>query len=200
MSRTYRRPYYKKSKRDNLSCRSHGSCPWCQGNRTHKDRVKQQAAFEEIREYGDFTAEWENLYFNQHSDWEEFPAIDCEYNILISHEEKMSDKAYLIQWGLLGEWWHVDDGATEDEVLDAILEWTKVRASREQIKQRLFGGFACGNHTGRHVYHATGHYTYLGVNSDLLPGQRAEVWEHLKENFDQGFDRTALFAGDAPEE
>ena len=32
----HRKPYYR-SKRFDRSCRNHGSCPWCLGNRTHKN-------------------------------------------------------------------------------------------------------------------------------------------------------------------
>lgn len=40
MSRTRKQPYTK-SKRFDPSCRNHGSCTWCVGNRTHSS-VKRQ--------------------------------------------------------------------------------------------------------------------------------------------------------------
>ena len=39
MSRTFKKPYTK-SKRFDKTCRNHGSCPWCLGNRMHKIRKK----------------------------------------------------------------------------------------------------------------------------------------------------------------
>lgn len=36
MSRTFKKPY-QKSRRFDKSCRCHGGCPWCLGNRMHKN-------------------------------------------------------------------------------------------------------------------------------------------------------------------
>jgi len=36
--RKSKRKEYRGSKRFDSSCRSHGSCPWCQGNRAHKNK------------------------------------------------------------------------------------------------------------------------------------------------------------------
>jgi len=33
------------------SCRNHGSCPWCQGNRTHQDTKARNEAQEQLDEY-----------------------------------------------------------------------------------------------------------------------------------------------------
>lgn len=33
------------------SCRNHGSCPWCAGNRTNKNKNKAQVAKKAIQEY-----------------------------------------------------------------------------------------------------------------------------------------------------
>lgn len=32
----HRKPYYNRAKSVDKTCRSHGSCPWCIGNRMHK--------------------------------------------------------------------------------------------------------------------------------------------------------------------
>jgi hypothetical protein len=32
-----RKPYYRSGKHDK-TCRPHGGCPWCRGNRLHSDR------------------------------------------------------------------------------------------------------------------------------------------------------------------
>jgi hypothetical protein len=42
MSRTYRKPYTG-SKRFDASCRCHGGCPRCEGNRKHSSRKRQPA-------------------------------------------------------------------------------------------------------------------------------------------------------------
>lgn len=33
------------------SCRNHGGCPWCTGNRTYKNQAKAEIARKEILEY-----------------------------------------------------------------------------------------------------------------------------------------------------
>ena len=40
-----RKPYFDSRKFD-YSCRSHGTCPWCHGNRTHKNK-KQEISCEQ---------------------------------------------------------------------------------------------------------------------------------------------------------
>lgn len=35
----FRKPYYK-SKRFDRTCRNHGSCKWCEGNRLHKHKKR----------------------------------------------------------------------------------------------------------------------------------------------------------------
>jgi hypothetical protein len=42
MSKTTRRDYTG-SKRFSNGCRNHGSCPWCQGNRQHKNARRAPA-------------------------------------------------------------------------------------------------------------------------------------------------------------
>lgn len=39
-----RKPFYRRSSRIDSSCRPHGSCPWCQSNRAHAAKVREQAA------------------------------------------------------------------------------------------------------------------------------------------------------------
>ena len=38
--KTRRKPY-RGSKAFDPSCRNHGSCPWCEGNRTYKNRKRE---------------------------------------------------------------------------------------------------------------------------------------------------------------
>ena len=50
MSRTFRKAYTK-SKRFDKSCRNHGGCPYCEGNRLHKHR-KQPTVEQELKQIG----------------------------------------------------------------------------------------------------------------------------------------------------
>jgi hypothetical protein len=45
----WRKPYYG-SKRIDASCRPGGDCPYCNGNRTHKDKKKSISAKEQLKE------------------------------------------------------------------------------------------------------------------------------------------------------
>lgn len=45
-----KRKPYRKSKAFDYSCRNHGDCPWCLGNRTNKHREKKRVAEEKINE------------------------------------------------------------------------------------------------------------------------------------------------------
>jgi len=33
------------------SCRNHGNCPWCEGNRTYKEKNKDKIAKKEIQDF-----------------------------------------------------------------------------------------------------------------------------------------------------
>ena len=50
MSKTQRKPY-RGSRRFDKTCRCHGSCPYCRGNRTHNDRKRRKAAEQAIAYY-----------------------------------------------------------------------------------------------------------------------------------------------------
>lgn len=50
MSRTFKKAYTK-SKRIDKSCRNHGSCSYCEGNRLHKHR-KQPTVEQELKQIG----------------------------------------------------------------------------------------------------------------------------------------------------
>lgn len=45
----HRKPYYKSGRFDR-TCRCHGSCPYCQNNRFHKTKIKEDAANFQIKE------------------------------------------------------------------------------------------------------------------------------------------------------
>lgn len=102
---------------------------------------------------------------------------------------KISDSAIArVRWGLLGEWWCARADATEEECLAEMLraDLTAPVSDKELIRDRLFGGFECAeDKKRRHVYFATGHYTYLkpGANRPLSEEARREQWATLiKEN------------------
>lgn len=46
----HRKPYYG-SKAFDATCRNHGGCPWCEGNRKHKFVVREKATAEQVKEY-----------------------------------------------------------------------------------------------------------------------------------------------------
>lgn len=46
----HRKPY-RGAKSVDSTCRNHGSCEWCHGNRTHKNDKRELAAEEELKEY-----------------------------------------------------------------------------------------------------------------------------------------------------
>ena len=51
----HRKPFGKFSgnytKSIDMSCRNHGGCPWCEGNRTYKYRRDLKAALEKMKEF-----------------------------------------------------------------------------------------------------------------------------------------------------
>ena len=48
--KSHRKPY-RGAKSIDSTCRNHGSCEWCHGNRTHKNDKRELAAEQELREY-----------------------------------------------------------------------------------------------------------------------------------------------------
>ena len=54
-NRKDRRKEYRKSKAFDRTCRNHGSCKYCELNRTHNDRKRRIAARKDIDEYLDNT-------------------------------------------------------------------------------------------------------------------------------------------------
>lgn len=45
------RKQYRKSKAFDKSCRNHGSCPYCESNRTYKKTQEDKIGKQEIKEY-----------------------------------------------------------------------------------------------------------------------------------------------------
>lgn len=52
MSRTRKKPYTK-SKRFDSTCRNHGSCGYCAGNRTYNKRKTEEHAEQDEKDYED---------------------------------------------------------------------------------------------------------------------------------------------------
>jgi len=50
-TRKDRRKEYTGSKAFDASCRCHGGCPWCYGNRIYQDLREREAADQEIAQY-----------------------------------------------------------------------------------------------------------------------------------------------------
>jgi hypothetical protein len=46
-----KRQPYRKSKAFDYSCHNHGSCKWCEGNRTNKNNEKRRIAEKEMRDF-----------------------------------------------------------------------------------------------------------------------------------------------------
>lgn len=46
-----KRKEYRGSKNFDRSCRNHGGCPWCEGNRLFKFRKNNEKSAEELREF-----------------------------------------------------------------------------------------------------------------------------------------------------
>lgn len=45
-----KRKPYKGAKAVDCTCRNHGTCEWCRGNRTHNTKKKREKAISEIKE------------------------------------------------------------------------------------------------------------------------------------------------------
>lgn len=56
MARTRKQPY-RGSRRFDSSCRSHGGCSWCEGNRFHGTRKRELSAEDQLRELQEEEAE-----------------------------------------------------------------------------------------------------------------------------------------------
>ena len=93
--------------------------------------------------------------------------------------------AFPIRIALLGQWWCARADADEDACLALIAEHAPIPAvRRDLVRDRCFGGFECKQDPKRrHVYLASGHYTYLHpeANGPLDEATRANVWRELIE-------------------
>ncbi len=49
-----KRKPYRDSKAWDSSCRNHGSCGWCEGNRLHSEKKRKTSAKEQLDRYYDY--------------------------------------------------------------------------------------------------------------------------------------------------
>ncbi len=109
----------------------------------------------------------------------------------MSKEKLKKNEIYLISNALLGGWFCVPEEISEDDALDFL--WDKVKKGgtileiptedKELFRDRLFGGFSCGNDPKRrHVYFALAHYTFLdGKQEPMTDDSRKEMFQTLYE-------------------
>ena len=95
---------------------------------------------------------------------------------------------YRIQWGLCNEWWCVAEDLSEEEQVQMCLSIRENLGTdfndcpTEYIRDRLYGGFPCGNGPHRrHVCFATARYSFIGASEGHYEPNRcrAEDWAHL---------------------
>ena len=109
-----------------------------------------------------------------------------------------------VHWSLLCEWWCVPISADINEVLTKIMATTTAPSvSSELVRNRLYGGFKCNDHTDcRHVAFNTGQFTWLNPedNTLLTAEERCEFWkEAIDASRESGqFIGGGLFCEDAP--
>ena len=53
-----RRKQYTGAKAVDSTCRNHGSCSWCQGNRIHKHEKRELAMEQRLKEFNQGTCKW----------------------------------------------------------------------------------------------------------------------------------------------
>jgi len=46
----HRKPYYRYCEQIDPSCKNHGGCPWCEGNRKYKNLKREQKAMAQLEE------------------------------------------------------------------------------------------------------------------------------------------------------
>ena len=52
------RKLYSGSKAVDFTCRNHGSCIWCQGNRMHKNEKRDLAATQRLEDFKESSCKW----------------------------------------------------------------------------------------------------------------------------------------------
>lgn len=112
-------------------------------------------------------------------------------------------KIQMVRWALLSEWWCAPIDADENEIAKLVAEMSQVglvvKGNLELIKDRLYGGFKCEEADKRHIFFATGNYTYLGTNSAVEAADREQDWARLLENGNSNnFIGGGPFTQDAP--
>ena len=124
-------------------------------------------------------------------------------------EQVLRKRTVRTQWGLLGQWWCVPLDYTPEET-EALLIYLRddlgpdfAACPLAYIKDRLFGGFGCGNGgERRHVYFAVGNYSFIaadqGYYSEANSSDRARTYNRLLENNADHYPGDGPFTADAP--
>jgi hypothetical protein len=105
-----------------------------------------------------------------------------------------------VAFGLLGAWICVPIDVDEDEAVEFAKSVAALQFPSHLVRDRLYGGFRCDHPDKRHVYVASGQYTYLGTNSPLSKEDRLDMWRELLENNPDDFLGGGPFCDDAPRE
>lgn len=103
-------------------------------------------------------------------------------------EVKPEPRFYRSQFAVFGQWWCVAEDLTAQEQEEMVLflrsETFAKECPMEFIRDRLYGGFPCGNDPSRrHVYFALGSYSHTAASEgDFYPNDlRDEDWQTLCE-------------------
>jgi hypothetical protein len=105
-----------------------------------------------------------------------------------------------VVWSPLSAWICVPFDATDAECAEAArcMAACPMTVPDALVVDRLYGGFKCGNSDDRrHVFVASGEYTYFGVNEPNGAEQRAETWRELIAR-DNHYVGGGPFTADAP--
>lgn len=124
-------------------------------------------------------------------------------------EQVLRGRITRTQWGLLGQWWCMPLDCTPEEIgalaiyLREELGPDFAACPLDYIKDRLFGGFACGNDdVHRHIYFAVGNYSFLaamkGQYWKATSSDRASTWDKLLEENGDCYPGDGPFTSDAP--
>ena len=124
-------------------------------------------------------------------------------------EQVLRKRTVRTQWGLLGQWWCVPFDYTPEEI-EALATYLRnelgpdfAACPLDYIKDRLFGGFGCGNgEDRRHVYFAVANYSFLAAQQgrywEASISDRASTWNRLIEENGDHYPGDGPFTADAP--
>ncbi len=124
-------------------------------------------------------------------------------------EQVLRRRTVRTQWGLLGQWWCIPLDYTPEET-EALLTYLRedlgpdfAACPLDYIKDRLFGGFGCGNGGDRrHIYFAVGNYSFLAAQQGRYwaadSSSRVDTYRGLLEKNAARYPGDGPFTADAP--